>query len=71
MTFLTSWEEFSKAAERLYVNDPSKVGFFSMIGIDILPFSTFTFDTSERLSDTIFMDIRDFKKIHHMLKISL
>ncbi|XP_033734190.1 signal recognition particle 9 kDa protein-like [Argopecten irradians] len=24
MTFMTSWEEFSKAAERLYLNDPSK-----------------------------------------------
>jgi len=27
MTFLTSWEEFAKAAERLYVNDPMKVSF--------------------------------------------
>jgi len=25
MTFLTSWDEFSKAAERLYLNDPMKV----------------------------------------------
>ena len=25
MTFITSWEEFSKAAERLYLNDPMKV----------------------------------------------
>lgn len=25
MTFLTSWEEFAKAAERLYLNDPQKV----------------------------------------------
>ena len=25
MTFITSWDEFSKAAERLYLNDPMKV----------------------------------------------
>ncbi|XP_022910838.1 signal recognition particle 9 kDa protein [Onthophagus taurus] len=25
MTFLKSWEEFEKAAERLYLQDPSKV----------------------------------------------
>ncbi|XP_071499353.1 signal recognition particle 9 kDa protein-like [Diadema setosum] len=25
MTYITSWEEFSKAAERLYLSDPSKV----------------------------------------------
>lgn len=25
MTYLTSWEEFAKAAERLYLNDPQKV----------------------------------------------
>ncbi|KAH3846542.1 signal recognition particle 9 kDa protein-like [Dreissena polymorpha] len=27
MTFLTSWEEFAKAAERLYTNDPMKCRF--------------------------------------------
>ncbi|KAH7972745.1 hypothetical protein HPB52_016620 [Rhipicephalus sanguineus] len=27
MTFITSWEEFSKAAERLYLADPMKVRF--------------------------------------------
>ena len=25
MTYLTSWEEFSKATEQLYVADPAKV----------------------------------------------
>ena len=25
MTYITSWEEFAKAAERLYLQDPSKV----------------------------------------------
>lgn len=30
MTYLTSWEEFAKAAERLYLNDPQKVTFTSM-----------------------------------------
>ena len=25
MTFITTWEEFAKAAERLYLTDPSKV----------------------------------------------
>jgi hypothetical protein len=25
MTFLTSWEDFEKAAERLYLQDPTKV----------------------------------------------
>ncbi len=25
MTYITNWEEFAKAAERLYVADPSKV----------------------------------------------
>ncbi|XP_052700462.1 signal recognition particle 9 kDa protein-like isoform X1 [Crassostrea angulata] len=27
MTYLTSWEEFAKAAERLYLNDPQKCRF--------------------------------------------
>lgn len=27
MTYLTSWEEFSKAAERLYLSSPSKCRF--------------------------------------------
>jgi hypothetical protein len=27
MTYLKSWEEFEKAAERLYFQDPMKVGF--------------------------------------------
>lgn len=27
MTYLKSWEEFEKAAERLYLQDPKKVGF--------------------------------------------
>ncbi|KAK3585217.1 hypothetical protein CHS0354_027513 [Potamilus streckersoni] len=27
MTYLTSWEEFAKAAERLYLNDPMKCRF--------------------------------------------
>jgi len=26
MTYLKSWEEFEKAAERLYLQDPMKVG---------------------------------------------
>jgi arginine/lysine/ornithine decarboxylase len=26
MTYLKSWEEFEKAAERLYFQDPMKVG---------------------------------------------
>ena len=29
MTFLESWEEFEKAAERLYLQDPMKVSEFS------------------------------------------
>jgi hypothetical protein len=29
MTYLKSWEEFEKAAERLYFQDPMKVGFAS------------------------------------------
>ena len=29
MTFLESWEEFEKAAERLYLQDPMKVLIFS------------------------------------------
>ena len=28
MTFLESWEEFEKAAERLYLQDPMKVTLF-------------------------------------------
>ena len=28
MTFLESWEEFEKAAERLYLQDPMKVRLF-------------------------------------------
>ena len=28
MTFLESWEEFEKAAERLYLQDPMKVRIF-------------------------------------------
>ena len=28
MTFLESWEEFEKAAERLYLQDPMKVRYF-------------------------------------------
>lgn len=27
MTYLKSWEEFEKAAEKLYFQDPMKVGF--------------------------------------------
>jgi hypothetical protein len=27
MTYVKSWEEFEKAAERLYLQDPMKVGF--------------------------------------------
>ncbi|XP_005097009.1 signal recognition particle 9 kDa protein [Aplysia californica] len=27
MTYFTSWEEFSKSAERLYLNDPMKCRF--------------------------------------------
>ena len=33
MPYITSWDEFSKAAERLYLNDPSKVLVMTEVGI--------------------------------------
>lgn len=31
MTYLSSWEEFEKGAERLYLHDPINVCFFTVI----------------------------------------
>ena len=31
MTFLTNWEDFEKAAERLYLQDPMKVSYIPII----------------------------------------
>ena len=45
MTYITSWEEFSKAAERLYLNDPMKVSFIYKTG-SLKTLKTFLFTNS-------------------------